>query len=143
MRVRAACVLVLLTPRKILGSGVRMSPAHPTLRSSLNSRADVADGIFAVGLGEQPMVESRAWARGHRFSAVRKLRRTPIGFCFQHIQLRELRYSDGANCRTEDLQISSTPIQSGQLQAVEVPVVLRHWVAAGPAVIDDPAVQCP
>ena len=27
---------------------------------------DVPDGIFAVGLGQQPLVESRAWGRGHR-----------------------------------------------------------------------------
>jgi hypothetical protein len=33
---------------------------------------NVADGIFAVGLCQQPLVESRAWGRGHRFSAVRQ-----------------------------------------------------------------------
>jgi hypothetical protein len=34
---------------------------------------NVADGIFAVGLGEQPLIESRAWGRGHRYPAVRQL----------------------------------------------------------------------
>jgi hypothetical protein len=33
---------------------------------------DVADGILSVGLGEQPLVEPRAWGRGRRGAAVRQ-----------------------------------------------------------------------
>jgi hypothetical protein len=45
------------------------------LQDKCHSEPALADGIFAVGLRQQPLVESRAWGRGHRDDLTQRRRK--------------------------------------------------------------------